>query len=281
MRASLVPLIATFTLCVLSAPLAATGRAEAGWVIEQVAEGAADGGQQQVVLQANRMKILVRGADGKPNAAFIVDLDADRITLVNYEERNYVTGTVEEYAQMVGGAQQAMADAMKEMQEALKEAPPEQRRMIEQMMRSRPGQSSPSAQDCPERRVEVRKTGQSATIAGFPAVRYEVIVDGKLDSEIWTASRITAWRELDPRKLERFMTTMAKAGCRTPQRHGFVGAGSSWRLSSEGYPVRAVDRSGSAGTIEVVKAESRSVALTEFQPPPGFLRKTFREMQGE
>ncbi len=279
MRADRITPIVTLVLCALSVP-PATGHAEAGWIIDQASQGGADAGQQQVVLQANRMKTLVRGADGKPNTAFIVDLDAETITLVNYEERTYVTGTVEEYAQMIGGARQAMAGAMKEMQEALKDAPPEQRRMIEQMMRSQPGQSRASTQDCPERRVELRRTGQSATIAGYQAIRHDLVVDGKPDSEIWTAAKITAWRELDPARLERFMTRMATMGCHATQGQGVFGS-SSWRLSNEGYPVRTVDRSGHGGTIEVVKAENRAVAPSEFTPPPGFQRQTFREMRGE
>jgi hypothetical protein len=42
-----------------------------------------------------------------------------------------------------------------------------------------------------------------------------------------------------------------------------------------------VDRSGGGGTVEVVKAESRTVPAAEFQPPAGFARKTFREMMGQ
>jgi hypothetical protein len=52
-------------------------------------------------------------------------------------------------------------------------------------------------------------------------------------------------------------------------------------LVSEGYPVRIVDRGGSGGTIEVLKAETRAVPASEFQPPTGFERKTFREMMGQ
>jgi len=72
---------------------------------------------------------------------------------------------------MTRGVQQMaakMAEAMKEMQEAMKEMPPEQRKMMEQMMRSQMGQTKPTPEDCSEPRIEVRKTGQQATIAGIP-----------------------------------------------------------------------------------------------------------------
>ena len=47
-----------------------TGQASAGWIIEQVVKGEGEGGRQQVVLQANRMKTLMVDANGQPSAAF-------------------------------------------------------------------------------------------------------------------------------------------------------------------------------------------------------------------
>ncbi|MFZ1061287.1 MAG: DUF4412 domain-containing protein [Candidatus Rokuibacteriota bacterium] len=257
-----------------------SGQAAAGWVIEQMQKGGAEGGQQQVTLQANRLKTLTVEPDGKPGMAFIVDLDAQTITQVLYPERSYATATVQEYGQMMRGV---MTDAMKQMQEALKDMPPQQRKMAEEMMRSQMGQGGQKAQECREPRIELRKTGQQATIAGYPAVRYDVLADGKLDSELWIAKGITAWRELDPRKLERLGAEMAElAACGSTQRgQGFLGADSASKLAHEGYPVRMVDRSGGGGTVEVVKAESRTVPAAEFQPPAGFARKTFREMMGQ
>ncbi len=266
---------------ILASVFAWTGQTSAGWIIDQVVKG--ETGRQQMMLQANRMKTLMWKKDGEPAAAFILDLDAGTITLVDYEERHFVTTTIQEYAQMTRGVQQMaaeMAEAMKEMQEAMKEMPPEQRKMMEQMMRSQMGQTKPTPEDCSEPRIEVRKTGQQATIAGYPAVRYDVLADGKPQSELWIAKDIAAWQELDPQKLERFSAEMAKlAACNSTRgRHGLPGDDPAWKLASEGYPVRTVDRSGSGGTVEVVKAEIRTIPAAEFQPPPSFARKTLREM---
>lgn len=166
------------------------------------------------------------------------------------------------------------------MQARLKEMPPEQRQMVEQMMRSQMGQAGQMALECGEPRIEVRRTGQQATIAGYPAVHHEVLVDGKLGSEVWIARGITAWREFDARKLERFAAEMAKlAGCLGQRQQR---AQAAWQAAAEGYAVRTVDRSGGVtSTTEVVKAESRAVPAAEFQPPAGFARKTLREMMEE
>ena len=262
-----------------------TGQASAGWVIDQVVKGGGEGARHQVLLQANRMKTLILGEDGTPSAAFILDLNAETITQVDYSGKHYITATVQEFGQMLQGVQQAvsgqMARMMKEMQEQMKDMPEAQRKMVEQMMRSRMPQAESSSQDCVEPKVELRKTGQQATIAGYPAVRYDVLADGKPESELWLASGIAAWREMDPQKLQRFASEMAKLAPRCDSvkgQHGFRRDDPAWKLASEGYPVRTVHRSDGGVTMEVVKAESRSIPAVEFQPPAGFARKTLQEM---
>ena len=261
-----------------------SGQASAGWVIDQVMKGGGGSGRHQVMLQANRMNTVMYGENGQPTVAFILDLNAQTITQVNYEKRSYTSSTVKEFAQWIQGAQQVasehMAKAMKQMQEQMKDMPPEQRKMMEEMMRSQMPKTGPAPQDCVEPKVELKKTGQQATIAGYPAVRYDVLADGKPESELWIASGIAAWREMDPQKLQRFASEMAKLAPRCGSvkgQHGFRRDDPAWKLASEGYPVRTVHRSDGGVTMEVVKAESRSIPAAEFQPPAGFVRKTLRE----
>jgi len=252
---------------IAAAALTWVSTAWAGWVIDETVKGGA-AGRQQVMMQANRMKSVVFEGN-KPVSAFVADLDAQTLTQVDFKERYYFTSTVQEYVQTFRGA---MSGAMTEMQEALKDMSAEERKIMEQMM----PQQAPA--NCREPRTELRKTNQQATVAGYPATRYDILEDGKAASEIWIAKGITAWRELDGKKLERFMAEMAKlAGCPGQGRRGTPGADRSWKLAGEGYSVRTVDRSGGT-TVEVVKAESRAIPAAEFQPPAGFARKSLREM---
>ncbi len=270
---------------VLAGVFLGAGPASAGWVIDQVMRGGGEGGRMQVLVQANRMKTVVLGSDGRPAMAFIVDLTTETIVQVDYQQRRYTATTIQEYGQVMRGAQQGasghMARAMEQMQEALKDMPPEQRQTMEQMMRSQMAQPGQGPQGCREPRIEVRRTGQRATIAGFPAVRYDVLADGRPDSEVWIAPGITAWRELDPQRLARFAAEVAKiAGCGGGTRAGGpLGGDAVWQLAGEGYPVRSV-HAGSGTTVEVVKAESRAVPAAEFQPPAGFARRTLQDMLG-
>lgn len=86
---------------------------------------------------------------------------------MDYEQRSAATGTVREYAEALRGAMQAMGGQM--------------------------------AEACREPKVEVRPTGQTARIAGFPATRYDIFEDGKFTEELWVSRAITAWREIDPK----------------------------------------------------------------------------------
>jgi hypothetical protein len=255
-----------------------TGQVSAGWVIDQVEKGSPDGSKQQIMLQANQMKTVLLGPDGNPESAFIMDLNSDRFTHVDYRKQTYMSTTVTQYVQTI---QEATKKATSAMEDAMKNMPPEKRKAMEKMLGSRMPKAGSIAEACPEPKIEVKKTGQQATIAAYPAVHYEVSVDGKTQTELWMTKDITAWKELDPKKLEHTMSELSKAFPRCgsiPGRQAGIGNDQAWKLVREGYPVRTVDRGGSGTTMEVVKADSRSVPASEFQPPTNFTAKTLTEM---
>ena len=241
---------------ILVSVFAWTGQASAGWIIDlgvmhqDLREGP-EGGDRlhyQVLWQANRIKNVLHW-EGKPAMAFILDLNAETITQVDYEQRHYAVG---EFSMMNQGAQL-------------------------------PPRAGPVRQDC---KVETRKTGQQATIAGYPAVHYDVLIDGKLTSEVWLAKGITAYEELDPKKLEQLERFLAEEARQMLDCAGAIGLGFPFnlidptsKLAGGGYPVRRLRRGlYDISVVEVVQAASRIVPATEFQTPAGFSPKTFREM---
>jgi hypothetical protein len=223
----------------------------------------------------------------------MMDLDAQTITQIDYKDRTYTTATAKEYAEAMSEGFKAMGDAvggqmqsqLKEMEEQLKQLPPEQRRAIEAMMKQTqqsaakqtPQKLSPEA--CAPDKTDIKRTGTTVTVAGYAATGYQIFTNGKLDSEVWIAPAITAVREIDPAKLERMVSDMLKALPHCPPKGQMFGADPIWKLMKDGYPVRSVEKDG--GTVtEVVKAESRSLGAGEFQPPAGFARKSLKEMMG-
>jgi len=215
-------------------------------------------------------------ADGKPATAVILDIDAKTITQIDYHARQYFASTPGDLRKTLQGAQN---EGMAQMEEAMKSVPPEQRKMVEEMMRRQMGQAGGGgAAPCPEPRpVNVRKTDQRETIAGFPALRYDVTPEGQAASQVWVAAGITAWREMDRDKLRQFAEEMSRLSACQATRGSVAGFGRDdpFRLSSEGYTVRTV---GAGGVVtEVTKAEQRAVPAAEFQPPADFGRRTLTD----
>ena len=270
--------------------LATASPASAGWIIDEMIRGGNDAQQQRMFLQSNRLKTVTLEGN-RATQAVVMDLDAQTITHIDYAERAYTTATAKEYAEMMRQGLQRMGEMggqmqaqMKEMEEQLKQLPPEQRRQIEALMKSAQqgaAKAPPTLrpEDCAPDKVEIKRTGTNLSVAGYDATGYQIFSNGKLDSEVWIAPGITAVREIDPAKLERMITEMVKALPHCPPRGQMFGADPVWKLMKDGYPVRSVEKD--RGTVvEVVKAESRSLGAGEFQPPAGFARKSLKEMMG-
>lgn len=257
----------------------------AGWIIDEVVRaGGTDRHAQRLFLQSNQLKSVSLEA-GKPTQAMIMDLEAQTITHIDYAQRAYTTATVKEYAEAMRDGMQAASESMgKDMEEQLKQLPPEQRRQIEAMMRqaqqgAQRQAPAPRAEECVPNTIDIKSTGKRMTVAGFEAAGYEIFNNNVLDSEVWIAAAITAVREIDPQKLERMVKDMMAAFPQCPPRGQMFGADPVWRLMKDGYPVRSIDKAHGHMT-EVTKAESRSVGGAEFQAPAGFARKTLKEMMG-
>ena len=285
-------MIPTSALATLLAIVMMATPAWAGWIIDEVVRS---GGQSperhRQLLQSNRIKTVTFDGD-RITQSVVMDLDAQTILHIDHAERAYTMATAKEYADMMkqgleamGQAGGQMAEQLKEMEKELKNLPPEQRRQIEAMMKQaqpqRANPAGPNARpgDCTPDNVDIKRTGKTVNVAGYDATGYQLFTNGKLDSEVYIAPAITAIREIDPAKLERMMREIVRALPQCPPRGQLIGADPVWKLMKDGYPVRSVEQSGGSVT-EVTKAESRSIAASEFQPPAGFARKTLKELMG-
>lgn len=258
------------------------GQVSAGWVIDQVIKEKE--WHQQVIVQENHIKVTVLNKKKIPKNAVIMNLDTETITQVDYDSEQYTTAALQEYGQLIQTLQSsvlpAMTEVMKRGQERIQALPPEQREEIERMMGSRMPTASQAAPDCPEPPpTEMRETEQKDTIAGYAARRYDLLVEQKPQAELWIAKDIPIGQELDAEKMARFSAELAKLAACNPAagRGDLFSDGLSWQVMNEGYPVRIV-RPDNKRTVEVVKAETRTVPASEFQPPSGFRATPLRDM---
>lgn len=91
-------------MCLVVLGLLPAVEVSAGWVIEEVVRSrtggpVAGGGQdrQLTIMSANRMKTTMLDQTGKMTAAWIMDLEAQTLTSVDYEQQTVATGTPREY----------------------------------------------------------------------------------------------------------------------------------------------------------------------------------------
>jgi hypothetical protein len=194
--------------------------------------------------------------------------------LVNHRDQSYMVFDRETIEQLTGQLNQAMG----QMQETLKNVPPDQRALMEQTMKDRmPAQQA--AQRSPD---VVRRTNDRNTVFGYAAVRYEVWRGGRTVRELW----VTDWRNIEGGQ-EVAALFVEMGGFLEEMTSSIPGSGASpagglqnsiFTVMNEidGFPVGVRDYRED-GTIESESA-LRSARLqrldpSAFEPPAGYRRQ--------
>lgn len=254
--------------------------ASAGWMIEQIeyANLGAEGTRTLQYISKNRLKTV---GDGN---TFIMDFAKNLFIATDQENRVYWSGTVDAYVQEVKTFQQASNDlAREQMEEAMKEMPPDQRKSVEDLlhqMRSS-NASSPSQPAAKRPAVKIEPTTETATIAGQQATKIMVYADGKPYQEVWLAKGLTLKADLDLKRLRGLQAQLTQAiMADIPNRQAVEEDPAYEQLLEQGYPIKIVEL-GEGGepesVTEVVRLDKRDIPDREFQVPEGYLRIDLRE----
>ncbi len=226
--------------------------ASAGWLIKEKSEGEVN----TLYFQGNQVR------DESAEAISLLDLAQGRVTLINPGEKTYWSGPYSELAKM-------RDHAMSQMQEQLKSMPPEQRAMAKQAMQAAMGKG-----DKPRPKVEVKKTGQSAVVAGFKVTKYEIWSNGQLREELWISSDIALSKELDTKKMKEMMAAFAQASGDDYELDPAVQA-----LWSKGYPVKVANHfQGETSVRQVVEVQRKKLPASLFTVPQGYRQVSLVEM---
>jgi hypothetical protein len=252
----------------------------AGWIIEQIeyANLGAEATRTIQYIAKNRLKTV------SDNNTFMMDFTKNLFMAADHENRVYWSGTVNEYVQEVNAFQQAANDlAREQMEEAMKEMPPDQRKTMEdllQQMRSAVT-SAPSQAASKRPEVKVVQTAETATLAGHPTTKRMVYADGKPYQEVWIAKGLTLKADLDLKRLRGLQAKLTQAIMTDlPSRQPVEEDPAYERLFEQGYPMKIVEL-GEGGdpesVTEVVRLEKRDIPEQEFQVPEGYRRIDLRE----
>jgi hypothetical protein len=223
-------------------------------------------------LDAGRLRIEAQTAEGD-KLLVIFHSDKPVAWTIDLVEGTYYELTPAKIAKM----REQMDRMQREMAEALKQLPPEQRRAAEQMMEQMgqtPGPPQPTT---------VRVVGRDEKVEPFVCVRYEVLQGGTREKEIWAAPLDQL--QLRPEEHQTLVALVRLFEPLGPQtlatRLSGLAPSESGGEKIEGLPVRTLSYENGRAFAEerVVRAERQSFDPSLFELPPG-LRLTEMEEEG-
>jgi hypothetical protein len=189
----------------------------------------------------------------------IVRSNEDKLISIDTKKQSYHEMRI---AQLEGAAHaaQGQTDAARaQMEQRMKDLPPEQRAMMEKMMPNMPGAGAKPAA------VSVKNTGETKSIAGYACTKYVATQGDKTVLVAWTTKDVKGFDGLrdDWLKFQKRMSSMNRMG---PS----GGMGDAY-AQIEGFPMET--EMGPVKTV-VTKVEARTTPASEFQVPAGYKQET-------
>ena len=204
-----------------------------------------------ILLDANRLRV---DSDDGRSVMFLTDGGRNRMVMLDKAKNTYEE-IDEETMQQMG---QQMSAAMAQMQAAMKNMPPDQRAMMEKMMKGK----MPQAAAAPPKTVYTAKG--SGSVNGFSCNKYEGDLSGVKESEVCAA--LPAQIKLTPadlqifEKMKEFSSSLLSALANSPVK---VSVPSKYGFDSgyEGFPIQKTDFENGQATK---RGELKSITRTNF-----------------
>jgi len=163
-------------------------RASAGVVLEIETQDHRlnESGSVLALVDGKDLKMTITSGGDQEKNEMIFRGERREMVVVDHDDKSYMV--IDEA--MIDSIGEQLRGYEAQMREALKDVPPEQRAMVEQMMKGR----MPSPAKAPARsKVEFRNTGERDTKNGYTSVKYEATTDGRKTLEYW----VTDWDNVD------------------------------------------------------------------------------------
>jgi hypothetical protein len=202
-----------------------------------------------ILLDANRLR--VESDDGK-SMMFLTDGGRNRMVILD-KTRNEYREIDEQTMNQMG---QQLSAAMAQMQAKLKDLPPEQRKMAEQMLKGKMPQAAAAA----PKTVYTAKGGGS--VNGFSCTKYEGDRSGEKIAEVCAALPAQLKLSSDDlqifEKMRQFSTSLLSALANSPVRIN-VPTNSGFESGYEGFPIQRADFDNGRATK---RSELKSITRT-------------------
>jgi hypothetical protein len=194
--------------------------------------------------------------------AIIVRLDKQVMWTINAKKKTYQEMTFDDLEKMMNKAGNKMDAAMEKMQKELADMPPEQRKMVEGMMKDKmPGMGARA-----DKPIDVHRKGDKRTISGYGCTKYVMTRGDEEFTTLWVTKDVKGFDALmaDWKEFSRRMAAMAQRFAK--------GSGEAYK-KIDGFPIETVTKiMNNTVTTTVTKIESRSIAASEFELPAGYTK---------
>ena len=223
-----------------------------------------------MTVDGKKLKMTMHDA-GNTQSTVIYRGDREEILLINHGDH---TWRAMDKATMINLGQH-INPAMEKMQEMLKNMPPERRAIMEKMFA---GQGINPAMMGGKVEMQVKKTGESQSINGYPCVKYET----RRGNEKVAEHCVSDWKQVPGSQEARGVFHDMAAFSQEVWQGAFKGGGGPASFLEsigkiEGYPV--LTRIFSNGTIvaesRLTGVEEKSISAPEFDPPKDYVKKDF------
>lgn len=218
--------------------------------------------KEKTITYISRNRIKVVESDGSYE---LWDLNKGTFYMVNPHQKSYTGGImVEEFIREIREMKEGIRKMQEEMGKFLEKTPP----------------AKPTVRE----KVTVKNTGQVTTIAGYPATKYAVYRNGKLDSEVWIAPKLEVdiKKELDYKRFEKLERELervfleAEFGPGVEESLDILDTTELDLLYEKGFVVKEIDYSFDYVT-EVIKIKKMALPDMEFVLPSGYKKVSAQE----
>ena len=208
-------------------------------------------GDQPVLNKTYYMPGMARTEQGSGEIT-IIRMDQEKIYSINPETKEYSEMTFADLEKAAGKANAKMD----ELKKKLADMPPEQRKMMEQMMGDKLGKGA-------EQQASVEATGETSTISGWKCSKY-VVKAGPMEFTVWATKDVAQPGSMrkDWEQMNRRMSSMRPGGSGTSL--------SDAMQKIDGFPVETDMTQGIKNVV--IKYEKRSTPASQFEVPSGYTK---------
>ena len=243
-----------------------------GIVMDQVRyEQKNSGKKDKGVLLIQNNKMLFK--DTTNNVSTLFDFDRDQMVVLDHNKQTYTVIDPKVFVKEVEAYTKKMEELRKKHLENL---PPEQREMVEKMIKEREAENMQNKQII----ISVKDTEQTEKIAGYDSKKYDVLYNENLNEEIWMTKDLNIQNELDTNKMSNLMTEFKKVNKRlgdnsVKNEEAFINL-----FRNGGFPMKTVDHSfgDSVYVEEVIAVNKKDIPKSEFDLPTGYEERTIQSL---